>query len=152
MKLLLKHRYLLQRADRTKLRSSYSFEYENLSNLFNLSLNHCGAVVESFAFKSEDSSRCEFGSQWWHGWWLHACLDIMHALTFCIIFDSIFSENGVVTGNKYLDISEDIQISSVMGGTRVAQWCKRRHVFEMDWVRFPVTTKYVIKSDCLYTS
>jgi len=69
----------------------------------------------------------------------------MHALTFCIIFDSIFSENGVVTCNKDLDISEDIQISSVMGGTRVAQWCKRRHVLKMDWVRFPVTTNHVMK-------
>ena len=57
----------------------------------------------------------------------------------------IFSENGVVTGNKDLDISEDIQISSVMGGTRVAQWCKRRHVLKMDWIRFPVTTNHVMK-------
>jgi len=52
---------------------------------------------------------------------LNARHGIFDNFTFCIIFDSIFSEYGMVECNKYLEISKNIQISSVMGGTRVAQ-------------------------------
>jgi hypothetical protein len=53
MKLLLKHRYLLQRADRTKLRSTYSFEYAKFIKSVQSFFEPFGEVVESFAIKSE---------------------------------------------------------------------------------------------------